>query len=185
MKTEEPIVSGMAGRYATALFELALEGNALDQVQSDVARFSQLLDGSEDLVRLVRSPVFTEEQQSAAISEILTRLQVSELTARFFNVVIENRRLFAIRDMIVAFRALLADYRGEITASVVSAQPLQDAQKAKLQSTLRGVYGRTVDLNVSVDPKLIGGLIVKVGSRMVDASLATQLNNIQLAMREV
>jgi len=174
----------MAGRYAQALFELAQEDRSLDQVMSDLSRLNALIAGSEDLHRLVRSPVFSREEQASALGAILDRLKVGPLTQQFVNVVIENRRLFAIQDMIRAFRALLAEYRGEITASVISAQPLQDSQKAKLESTLRSVYGRTVDLEASVDARLIGGLIVKVGSRMVDSSIATQLNNIQLAMRE-
>lgn len=184
MQQDEPIVSGMAGRYAVALFELARDNNVLDQVSDDLNRLQDLINGSEDLARLVRSPVFSRDQQLGAMEKILGRLKVSDLTSRFINVIIENRRLFAMPDMFRAFRALLAEHRGEMTATVISAQALEQSQKSQLESTLKDIFKRDVDLNEKVDSELIGGLIVKVGSRMVDASLATQLNNIQLAMRE-
>src|SRR5579875_431866 len=179
------IVSGMAGRYANALFELAREDKAVDAVKSDLDRFDELLASSPDLNRLVRSPVFSTEQQLKALSAVLEKAGISGLAANFLRVVTANRRLFAVRDMIRAFRALVARHKGEVVAQVTVAEPLNDKHVDALRNVLKSATGgKQVNLDVKVDPAIIGGLVVKVGSRMVDSSLRSKLNAIKLAMKE-
>ena len=186
MAGEEPIISGMAGRYATALFELALDNNAVDAVKADLGRFDALVAESEDLRRLVRSPVFSADAQSKALGAVLDRAGIGGLTAQFLKVITANRRLFAARDMIRAYRALVARHHGEVTAQVTVAEPLSDAHRAAITDALKAVTGKeNVGLDVKVDPAIIGGLVVKLGSRMVDSSLRTKLNSIKHAMKEV
>lgn len=185
MAGEEPIISGMAGRYARALFELALEAKALDQVKADLDAFDKLMSENGDLARLVRSPVFGADEQLKALSAVLDKAGISGLTANFLRVITANRRLSAVRDMIRAYRALVATHRGEVTAQVTVAEPLNDRNHAALKDALKSVTGgKDIDFDVKVDPAIIGGLIVKVGSRMVDSSLRTKLNSIKLAMKE-
>jgi F-type H+-transporting ATPase subunit delta len=182
---QDPIVAGMAGRYATALFELAREQKALDAVKADLERFDALLAESADLDRLVRSPVFTSEQQLKAIGAVLDKSGISGIAANFVRLVARNRRLFAIRPMIRAFRHLLARHRGEVSADVTVAEPLSDAHLGALREALKSVTGgKDIELDVKVDPAIIGGLVVKLGSRMVDSSLRTKLNAIKFAMKE-
>jgi F-type H+-transporting ATPase subunit delta len=182
---EEPIVSGMAGRYATAVFELALEENTLDQVMADLDRFDALIAESPDLLRLVRSPVFGAEEQQKALAAVLDRAAISGLAVNFLRLVTANRRLFAVRDMIRALRVLVARHKGEVTAQVTVAESLADRHVAALKDALKSVTGKDVTLEVRVDVAIIGGLVVKIGSRMVDASLKTKLNSIKHAMKEV
>ncbi len=179
------IVSGMAGRYASALFELALESKAVDAVKAELETFEALIAESPDLRRLVRSPVFRADEQRRALAAVLARLGISGLTANFLQVVAANRRLFAVRDMIRAYRALVARHKGEISADVVVAEKLSDKHLEALKNALKAVTGgRAIDLNVKIDPAIIGGLVVKLGSRMVDSSLRTKLNAIRHAMKE-
>jgi F-type H+-transporting ATPase subunit delta len=183
---EEPIVSGMAGRYASALFELALEGKAVDAVKADLEKFDALVAANPDLNRLVRSPVFGADEQTRALSAILDKAGIGGLAANFLKLVTSNRRLFAAREMIRGFRTLVARWKGEVTAEVTVAETLNDKHLDSLKSALKTVTGgKTVDLNVNVDPTIIGGLVVKLGSRMVDSSLRTKLNAIKHAMKEV
>ena len=185
MAGEDHIVPGMAGRYATALFELALEEKAVDTVKQDLDRFDALIADSPDLDRLVRSPVFSAEEQLKALSAILDKAGISGIAANFLRVITTNRRLFAVRDMIRGYRTLLARHRGEVTAQVTVAEKLNDKNLAALKSALKSVTGgKDIDLEVNVEPAIIGGLIVKVGSRMIDSSLRTKLNAIKLAMKE-
>jgi F-type H+-transporting ATPase subunit delta len=177
--------SGVAGRYATALFELALEEKALDTVANDLNRFNQALDAFEDLTRLVKSPVFTAEEQGRALAAILDKIEIEGLTKNFLLLVAKNRRLFAAPDMIRAFRAMLARQRGEASASVVAASKLNEAQVMALKQALKAALGKEVMLEERVDPALLGGLVVRVGSRMVDSSLRTRLNTLKVAMKEV
>jgi len=181
---ENPIVGGMAQRYATALFELALEAGSLDSIEADLARFDALLAESADLRRLVRSPVFTATEQSNAVAAVLDRAGIGGLAARFLKVVTANRRLFAVRDIIRAFRLLAAEHKGEASADVTVAEPLSDRHQGEIRSVLHAVTGKNVKLVVLVDPAIIGGLVVKLGSRMVDSSLRTKLNSIRHAMKE-
>jgi F-type H+-transporting ATPase subunit delta len=182
---QETITSGMAGRYANALFELALEQRNLDDVKSDLDRFAALLSENPDLDRLVRSPVFSADEQSKALSAVLAKAEIGGLAAKFLLLVAANRRLFAIRGMLRDFRALVARHKGEVTAEVTVAETLNDKHLDALKSALKDVTGKDVELNVKIDPAIIGGLIVKVGSRMVDTSLKTKLNAIKHAMKEV
>jgi F-type H+-transporting ATPase subunit delta len=182
---EADTVSGVAGRYATALFELALEANALDQVAADLDLFSQALDASPDLARLVKSPVFSAEEQGRALAAVLKTLKLEGLTRNFLLLAAKNRRLFAVPDMIRAFRAMLARHRGETSATVVAAAKLTEAQATALRQALKAALGKEVMLEERIDPSLLGGPVVKVGSRMVDTSLRTQLNSLRVAMKEV
>jgi F-type H+-transporting ATPase subunit delta len=183
---KETIVSGMAGRYATALFELALDGKSVDAVKSDLDTFDALIGESPDLSRLVRSPVFGAEEQTKALGAVLAKVGIGGLTANFLLFVASNRRLFAVRDMIRDFRKLVARWRGEVGADVTVAEALSDANLESLKGALKSVTGgKAVDLHVKIDPAIIGGLMVKVGSRMVDSSLRTKLNAIKHAMKEV
>ena len=185
MAGDDPIISGMAGRYATALFELARDNKAVDAVKKDLDQFDALANGSADLNRLVRSPVFGADEQLKALSAILARAGITGLAANFLRVITTNRRLFAVRDMIRAYRALVARHKGEVTAQVTVAEKLNDKNLDALKSALKSVTGgKDIDLEVEVDPAIIGGLIVKVGSRMVDSSLRTKLNSIKFAMKE-
>jgi F-type H+-transporting ATPase subunit delta len=181
----DPIVSGMAGRYATALFELALEGNVIDDVAAELEKFDRLVTDNPDLARLLRSPVFSAKEQTKALAAVLDKVGMSGLAARFLKVVASNRRLFAVHGIIQAFRALVARHKGEVTAQVTAAEPLNEARLAEIQDALNTVTGKDVKLEVHVDPTIIGGLVVKLGSRMVDSSLRTKLNAIKHAMKEV
>ena len=185
MAGKEPLISGMAGRYAGALFELAREEKALDAVKADLERFDGLVAESADLHRLVRSPVFDADDQLRALSAVLERAGIKGLAANFLRVITANRRLFAVRDMVRAFRALLAKHRGEVTAQITVAEKMSDTNLDALKGALKAVTGgKDIDVDVNIDPAIIGGLIVKVGSRMVDSSLRTKLNAIKLAMKE-
>ena len=185
MAGEVDTPSGVAGRYANALFELALEENALESVEQDLNRFQQALDAFEDLRRLVKSPVFSTEEQGRAIAAILEKMQIDGLTANFLKLIARNRRLFATPDMIKAFRALLARHRGQTSAVVISAAKLEEGQVRALQSALKAALHKDVQLDQKVDATLLGGLVVKVGSRMVDSSLRTKLNSLKAVMKEV
>jgi F-type H+-transporting ATPase subunit delta len=182
---EDPIISGMAGRYAHALFELARDEKAIDAVKQDLEKFDAMLTESADLTRLVRSPVFDADEQLRALSAILDKAGITGLAANFLRVITTNRRLFAVRDMIRGYRALVARYRGEVSAQVTVAEKMSDRNLETLKSALKSVTGgKEVDLDLRIDPAIIGGLVVKVGSRMVDSSLRTKLNAIKIAMKE-
>jgi len=180
------IVSGVAERYAGALFEVALEAGAIDAVGADLNRFQSLIDESVDLARLVKSPVFSSEEQTRAVTAILERAGITGIAANVIRVAASNRRLFVFSDVVKGYRALVAAHRGEITAEVISAEALSDAQSAALKASLMGVAGgKDVALSTSVDPSLIGGLVVKIGSRMIDTSLKTKLSTLKVALKEV
>ena len=175
----------MAGRYATALFELAREERAIDRLKADLDRFEALLAESPDLTRVVRSPVFSAEQQSRALTAVLDLAGISGLAANFLLFLAANRRLFSVRAILKDFRALVARHKGEVTAEVTLAERPDDRQLAAIKDALRTVTGKDVQVDVRVEPSIIGGLIVKVGSRMVDSSLRTKLKSIKHAMKEV
>lgn len=179
------LTSGVAGRYAVALFELAEGGNAVDSVESDLNTIQTLLDESADLRRLVESPAFTAEDQGQALLAVLKKAGIKGLTTQFIGIVASNRRLFALPGMIKAFKAMAADKRGEISADVTSAIALTKAQREALSASLKEKLGSDVLLTEHVDASILGGLIVKVGSRMIDTSLKTKLNALQYAMKEV
>jgi len=181
---QDPSVSGVSGRYATALFELARDEKSIDAVKADLDQFEAMLADSADLKRLVRSPVFSAEVQMKALAAVLDKAGISGTSAKFLKVLTANRRLFAVTDVIRAFRALVANFRGEATAEVTVAEQLNDRNLDALKAALQSVSGKDVALNVKVDPSIIGGLVVKLGSRMVDSSLRTKLNSIKHAMKE-
>jgi F-type H+-transporting ATPase subunit delta len=174
----------MAGRYAIALFDLASETNAIDAVKTDLENFDKLVAEIGDLERLVRSPVFSADDQLNALSAVLDRAGISGLAAKFLKLVTAKRRLFAVRDMIKGFRELVAKHKGEATAEVTVAEALKDEHIEALRTALKAVSGKDVTLDIKIDPAIIGGLVVKLGSRMVDTSLRTKLNAIKHAMKE-
>jgi F-type H+-transporting ATPase subunit delta len=183
---EDTVVSGVAGRYASALFSLAQDEREADSVADALTRFDALIAESPDLERMVRSPVFSAADQLKALDVILAEAQISAVAATFIRLVTAKRRLFFIREMIADYRKLYDTARGVTRAHVTSAAALTDANVAALKESLRAASGgREVDLDMKVDPSIIGGLIVKLGSRMVDGSLKTKLNAIRLAMKEV
>jgi F-type H+-transporting ATPase subunit delta len=181
---QDPSVSGVSGRYATALFELAKDERSVDTILADLNQFDALLTDSADLKRLVRSPVFSAEVQMKALDAVMDKAGISGTSAKFLRVLTANRRLFAVSDVIRAFRALVANFKGEVTAEVTVAEQLNDKNLDALKAALKTVTGKDVALNVKVDPSIIGGLVVKLGSRMVDSSLRTKLNSIKHAMKE-
>jgi F-type H+-transporting ATPase subunit delta len=181
---EPTTVSGVADRYASALFELAREEDALDAVAAELNRFRALLAESDDLLRLVRSPVFGADEQTRAISAVLEKAEIGGLAANLIKVAAANRRLFVVPEMIVGFQRRLAKERGEISASVTSAEPLSAEQIKAVKSALKEAIGKDALLDENVDPTLIGGLIVQVGSRMIDTSLRTKLDAMKYAMKE-
>jgi F-type H+-transporting ATPase subunit delta len=179
------MISGVAARYAGSLFELAAEQNAVARVEADLGRFEALLEGSPELKRLISSPVFSAEEQFRAIGAIADKAGISGLVGNFLRVVAQNRRLFAVPAMIRSFREIAAAHRGEATAEVTSAHALTPAQETELKAALRDVAGKNVSIRLDVDPSLLGGLIVKMGSRQIDTSLRTKLNSLKLALKEV
>ncbi len=185
MSETASVVSGVAERYAGALFELAVESGQVDAVAGDIDRLDAILGESADLRRLVRSPVFTPDEQLRAVTAVLERAGIGGLLSNFVKLTARNRRLFAVPDMIRAYRLLLAAHRGETTADVTSAEPLSPAQVADIKAALKGVTSKDIRVNAKVDPSLIGGLIVKLGSRMIDTTLKTKLNALKVALKEV
>lgn len=179
------ILSGVSGRYASALFELAQETNAVDEVGKALDAFGTLIDASPDLQSLVRNPVFTADEQSAAVKALLQKAGIGGLAANFIGLVAAKRRLFALPGMIAAYRQFVADARGVLRAEVRVAEQPSPAQMQNIAAALKEAAGKEVVVDLKVDPSLIGGLIVKMGSKMVDASLKTKLNSIRLAMKEV
>ena len=176
-------ISGVAERYASALFELAESEGAIDRVESDLNSFEETLKSSPDLQRLVRSPVFSADEQFQAISAVVDKAKMTGIAGNFIKVVGRNRRLFAIPDMIKGYRRRVADHRGETSAEVTVAHELSAAQRKELATTLKDIVGKDVALDLTVDESLLGGMIVKVGSRQIDTSLRTKLNNMKLALK--
>lgn len=179
------IISGVAQRYAGSLYELAAEARSVEKVEGDLARFETLLAGSDDLKRLIESPVFSAEDQLRAIAVVADKAGISGLVGNFLRVVAQNRRLFAIPGMIRAFREIAAAERGEMVAEITSAHALTSAQQTELKTALKGVAGKNITLDLTVDPSLLGGLVVRIGSRQIDTSLRTKLNSLKLALKEV
>ena len=178
-------ISGLAERYAAALFELADERHALDAVANDMRELRTMLQASGDLMRLVRSPVLSREEQGKAMAALAADAKLSKLSADFIAIVARNRRLFAVPAIIEAYLGKLAERRGEVTAEVIAAQQLTKAQEDALAEQLRRVVGGRVTMDLRVDPSLLGGMVLKIGSRMVDGSLKGQLQRLQLSMRGI
>jgi F-type H+-transporting ATPase subunit delta len=179
-------LSGVAGRYALALYELASEKRATDEVATSLAAFQSLINESADLKRLVKSPVFSAQEQVKALDAILSKAGVTGIAANFIRLVASKRRLFVLPDMIAAYQGLHDQAKGLVRADVTVAAPLKPDHEAALRDALAAVTGgKSVNLNVRTDPSVIGGIIVKLGSRMVDASVRTKLNSIRTRMKEV
>jgi F-type H+-transporting ATPase subunit delta len=183
---DDTLVSGVAGRYASALFSLAQDDRQTEAVARSLATLDAAIAGSPDFQRLVRSPVFSAADQLKALDAILAREGIDGIAANFVRLVTTKRRLFSLREMIAAYGKLYDASRGVTHAEVTSAAALSEGNLATLKDQLKAASGgRDVDLDVKVDPSIIGGLIVRLGSRMVDGSLRTKLNSIRLAMKEV
>jgi F-type H+-transporting ATPase subunit delta len=185
LAAESTGISGLAERYAAALFELADERHALDEAAGDLRELRAMLGASADLGRLVRSPVLSRAEQGKAMAALAENAKLSKLTADFIAIVARNRRLFAVPAMIEAFLAKLAERRGEVTAEITAAQSLTEAQQGALTEQLRRVVGSRVAIDVRVDSSLLGGMVVKIGSRMVDGSIKGQLQRLQLSMKGI
>ncbi len=185
MAAQNSVLTQIARPYASALFDLAQSENQLAQVETGLSDISRLIGESDDFSRYLHSPVITGEVKAAALDSILGKAKVNPLVGNFLRLVARNGRLFALDQIIAVFRELAATARGEVTAEVTSAAPLTDAQSQALAETLKAKLGKTVTLNQFVDPSLIGGLQVKVGSQMIDSSLKTKLAAMKIAMKEV
>jgi F-type H+-transporting ATPase subunit delta len=176
-------LSGVAERYATALYDLADEAKSLDAVAEDLRRLKGMIDGSSDLRRFLRSPLIDRQAQTRGMQAVLEAAKIGDLVRRFVGVVGGNRRLFALPGMVDAFLRRLARRRGEVTVHVSSAHPLSAAQSAELTEALKKSVGQKINIESKVEPELIGGLVVRVGSRMVDTSIRTQLQKLRRALR--
>jgi F-type H+-transporting ATPase subunit delta len=181
-KTEQ---GGLALRYAGALLELAEEKHALDAVSADLVALGAMIAGSSDLQRLISSPLMDRADQARAMGAVAQAAGFGELTQKFLGLVAANRRLFTLPAIIKAFQKMLADKRGEVAAEVTAAHPLTDAQQAAVSDAIKRVVGGKVSIDMKVDPSLLGGLVVRVGSRMIDGSVKTKLQKLQLAMKGV
>jgi len=183
--SEHQITNSVPGRYASALFDLAQEQSQLQQVEADIEKLQAMLDESDDFRRLIQSPVFSSEVQTRAVVALSERAQISELVLNFIKLVIKNRRLFTLPEIVKTFRTLAANARGEVHADVISATPLNDDQIQALTETLTSAVGKTVQISTHINPSLLGGLVVKIGSRMIDSSLRTKLSTLKMRMKEV
>jgi len=178
-------VSGLAARYASALYELADSQSAIDAVAGDLGKLKSMIDGSDDFRRFIKSPVVSRIDQSKGIAAIAGHAKLTDLTQKFLGLVAKNRRLFALPGMIAGFLEILASRRGLATAEVTSAAPLSDAQVSAIAAALKSTAGTSVSVVTKLDPSILGGLIVRVGSRMVDSSLKSKLQRLKLSMKGV
>jgi F-type H+-transporting ATPase subunit delta len=183
LSAADQTVSGVPGRYAAALFELAGESKAVDKTWASLSKFQGLLDSSPELARLVRSPVFKADDQIASLETICAKAGISGLALNFIKLIAANRRLTGVGQMISGFQQLMAQANGEVQAEVTSAEKLSPAQITKIKAALKSTVGRDAQLTTRVDPSILGGLIVKVGSKMMDNSLKTKLQNLKVAMK--
>ena len=183
MSATDQTVTGVPGRYASALFELASDAKAVDKTWDQLAAFQGLMDGSPDLQRLVRSPVFKADDQIAALEAICAKAGITGLALNVIKLIASNRRLTAAPQMIAGYQQLMAAAKGEVQAEVTSAEKLSPAQITKIKAALKSTIGRDAQLSTRVDASILGGLIVKVGSKMMDNSLKTKLQNLKIAMK--
>ena len=185
MATSSSIVAQIAGRYASALFNLSKEGNAIGPVADDLERIAALIAESPDLGRFLRSPIRKREEQGRGMDALLSRAGIGPYASNFVRLLAKNGRLFALPAAISAFRALVAKENGVVTANVTSAEPLSAAQDASLKAELSRLIGATVVIDAKVDQSLLGGLVVRVGSRQIDGSLKTKLDRLAVAMKGI
>ena len=185
MSEPASISAGIAARYATAIFELAREDSALAALETDVEALGAALDVSPELRAMIASPILTRDEQGRAIAAIAAAMTLQASFANALALMAQRRRLFVLPQLVRALRARIAEEKGEVTADVTSAAPLSDAQAKKLAEVLQARTGKAIRLNAAVDPALIGGLVVKVGSKMIDTSIRSRLAALQNAMKEV
>ena len=185
MSEPASISTGIAERYAKAVFELVKDSKAIPALERDLDALTAALKDSEDFSALISSPIYTRDQQSAAIAALAKAMKLSPTMTNTLNLMASKRRLFVLPQLITALRGLIADEKGEVTADVRAAKSLTKAQQDKLAKTLKEAVGKDVIINLSVDEDLIGGLIVQVGSKMIDTSIRSKLDNLQNAMKEV
>ncbi len=185
MTDSSSLSSSAAGRYATALFDLASDAKALDRTERDMAALGMALETSDDLRTLISSPIYTRAEQGRAVAAVARAMDLSELVSNLIGLMASKRRLFVLDDVIGLFARLMAEHRGEVTAEVTSARELSGVQRDSLVATLKKAIGREIKLKLTVDEKIIGGLVVKLGSKMIDTSIRSKLASLQNAMREV
>lgn len=185
MSADKALVTGIAGRYAVAIYDLAEDGGLLEQIEADLAMVAALLEQSEEFAGLVKNPLLSREQQAAGLETVAQEGNLSALTRKFLGTLAANRRLDYLAQTIAGYQKLLAHQRGEVTAQVTSAHPLSDAQTEALELKLKAAVGRDVTFDKHVDESLLGGLVVKIGSRMIDSSLKTKLQNLKVSMKGV
>jgi len=179
------ISTGIAQRYATAVFELAKEAKKVKAVEADLTVLHEAMTTSDDFRALINSPIYTRDQQGAAITAIAKKMKLSPMVASTLALMAQKRRLFVLPQLVQNLRDIIAEDKGEVTADVISAKALTKTQADKLAASLKKTTGKTVTLHQSVDEALIGGLIVKVGSKMIDTSIRSKLNSLQNVMKEV
>ncbi|TMM55475.1 F0F1 ATP synthase subunit delta [Sulfitobacter sabulilitoris] len=185
MSEPASISTGIAERYASAVYSLAKDGKKVKAIETDLDALSEALSSSDDFNALIHSPIYSRQQQSAAIVALAKKMALSDILSNTLALMAEKRRLFVLPQLIATLREIIATEKGEVTAEVTSAKALTKAQADKLAKTLKANTGKTVTLNATVDESLIGGLVVKVGSKMIDTSIRSKLNSLQNAMKEV
>ena len=183
METSGGIRASLAGRYASALFDLARDQRQIESVGHSLDALGQALLDSKDLAELVSSPLVSRDEAGKAFAAIAPELNLDPITTNFVGVLARNGRKGELRNVIRAFRRLAAEHRGETSADVITARPLKDDQIAALKAQLRARAGRDVTLDTQVDPDILGGIVVKLGSQMIDASIRTKLNRLASAMK--
>ena len=183
METSGGIKATLAGRYASALFDLARDERQIDAVGSSLEALAQALVDSKDFAELASSPLVSRDEAGKAFAAIAPQIGLDPITANFLGVLARNGRKGELRNVIRAFRRLAAEHRGEVTADVTTARPLNDDQLAALKSQLRTRAGRDVAIDATVDPGILGGIVVKLGSQQIDASIRTKLNRLASAMK--
>jgi F-type H+-transporting ATPase subunit delta len=179
------ISTGIAARYATAIFELAKEDKALATLEADIDALDAALKESHDFRELIASPVYSREQQATAVTAIAKKAGLSQIVTNTLALMAGNRRLFVLPQLVRELRDRIAAEKGEVTAEVTAAKALTKAQEDKLAKTLKASVGKDVKISMAVDESLIGGLVVKVGSRMIDTSIRSKLAALQNSMKEV
>jgi F-type H+-transporting ATPase subunit delta len=179
------ISTSIAARYATAVYDLAKDGKKVKAIETDLGVLSDAMSNSSDFNALIHSPIYSREEQGKAIAALAKKMKLSPMMANTLALMATMRRLFVLPQFVVALRAAIAEDNGEVTADVTSAKALTKAQSDSLSKTLKAKLGKTVTINATVDETLIGGLVVKVGSKMIDTSIRSKLNSLQNAMKEV
>ncbi len=185
MSEPASISTGIAARYATAMFELASEGKALDALEDDVAALEGAMESSEDLRDLIHSPIYGRDETAAAIGGVADAMGLNAITGNTLRLMASKRRLFVMPALLTALREMIAEHKGEVSAEVTSAKALTKTQMDKLAKSLKAQVGKDVNLKATVDEDIIGGLVVKVGSKMIDTSIRSKLNALQNSMKEV